>query len=274
MRSTEDPAPPARTRAFGSAYRVVRRGGQAASRRLVVASGGPTRARIVLVLGSVLALSSADTATVGAAAVQLRHALHIGNTDIGLLVAVTAGVGAVFSVPFGVLADRARRTWILGGAIVVWAVAMIWGATASSFSQLLWDRVWLGAVTAATAPVVASLVGDWIPGSERGKIYGYILTGELVGAGIGFAVTGDIAALSWRAAFVILALPAARACWARNRATGRNRPRPPAPSRRPSRCAARRRTSRASTATRKASRTGPPMLSGWLRRQASSPIPA
>jgi MFS family permease len=167
----------------------------------------------VLVLGSVLALSSADAATVGAAAIELRHALHIGNTDIGLLVAVTAAVGAVFSVPFGMLADRVRRTWLLGGAIVVWGAAMIWGATASSFSQLLVDRLWLGAVTAATAPTVASLVGDWIPGSERGKIFGYILTGELAGAGVGFAVTGDIAALSWRAAFVILALPAFFLAW-------------------------------------------------------------
>ncbi len=164
-------------------------------------------------LGAVLALSSADAATVGAAAIQLRHALGIGNTDIGLLVAVTSLVGAVFSVPFGVLADRARRTWILGIAIVIWGVAMIWGATAHSFAQLLFDRVWLGAVTAATAPTVASLVGDWIPGSERGKIYGYILTGELAGAGVGFAVTGDIAALSWRAAFVILALPAFALAW-------------------------------------------------------------
>jgi MFS family permease len=211
LRSTEDPA--ARARAFGSAYRVVRRGGQAASRRLVVASGGPARTRIVLVLGSVLALSSADTATVGAAAIQLRHALHIGNTDIGLLVAVTAAVGAVFSVPFGVLADRTRRTWLLAGAIVIWGAAMIWGATASSFGELLLNRVWLGAVTAATAPVVASLVGDWIPATERGKIYGYILTGELVGAGIGFSVTGDIAALSWRLAFIILALPAFFLAW-------------------------------------------------------------
>ncbi len=164
-------------------------------------------------LGSVLALSSADAATVGAAAIQLRHALHIGNTDIGLLVAVTSLVGAVFSVPFGMLADRARRTWLLGGAIVVWGVAMIWGATASTFSQLLVDRLWLGAVTAATAPTVASLVGDWIPGPERGKIFGYILTGELAGAGVGFAVTGDIAALSWRAAFIILALPAFFLAW-------------------------------------------------------------
>ncbi len=198
---------------FGPAYRVVRRGGQAASRRLVVASGGPARTRIVLVLGAVMALSSADASTVGAAAVQLRHALGIGNTDIGLLVAVTAAVGAVFSLPFGMLADRARRTWILGVAIVVWGAAMIWGATAHSFTQLLLDRIWLGAVTAATAPTVASLVGDWIPGSERGKIYGYILTGELIGGGIGFAVTGDIAALSWRAAFLILALPAFFLAW-------------------------------------------------------------
>lgn len=198
---------------FGPAYRVVRRGGQAASRRLVVASGGPARTRIVLILGAVMALSSADASTVGAAAVQLRHALGIGNTDIGLLVAVTAAVGAVFSLPFGMLADRARRTWILGVAIVVWGAAMIWGATAHSFTQLLLDRIWLGAVTAATAPTVASLVGDWIPGSERGKIYGYILTGELIGGGIGFAVTGDIAALSWRAAFLILALPAFFLAW-------------------------------------------------------------
>ncbi|HTZ27946.1 MAG TPA: MFS transporter [Streptosporangiaceae bacterium] len=206
MQGTEDPD--TRPGAFGSAYRVVRRGGQAARRRVVAASGGPTRARIVLVLGSVLALSSADSSTVGAAAIELRQSLHIGNTDIGLLVAVTSLVGAVFSVPFGMLADRFRRTWILGISIVVWGIAMIWGATASTFTQLLFDRIWLGAVTAATAPTVASLVGDWIPGSERGKIFGYILTGELAGAGVGFAVTGDIAALSWRAAFVILALPA------------------------------------------------------------------
>ncbi|MGC1287266.1 MAG: MFS transporter, partial [Streptosporangiaceae bacterium] len=206
MRSTEEPG--TRPGAFGSAYRVVRRGGQAARRQVIAASGGPARTRIVLVLGSVLALSSADSSTVGAAAIELRHSLHIGNTDIGLLVAVTSLVGAVFSVPFGMLADRARRTWILGIAIVIWGIAMIWGATASTFTQLLFDRIWLGAVTAATAPTVASLVGDWIPGSERGKIFGYILTGELAGAGVGFAVTGDIAALSWRAAFVILALPA------------------------------------------------------------------
>ena len=193
--------------------RAFRRVGAAARRRLNTAVGGPARVHAVVLLACVLALASADTATVGAAAAPLRRSLEISNTDIGLLVTVTALVGAAFSLPFGVLADRLRRTWILGFTLLTWGAAMLWSATASSFGQLLLTRACLGAVTAAAGPVVASLVGDWFPGAERGRIYGFILTGELVGAGVGFAVTGDIAALSWRAAFVILALPAFVLAW-------------------------------------------------------------
>ena len=170
--------------------------------------GGPTRTQVVAVLAGVLALSSADVATVGASAIELRQHLHIDNTDIGLLVAVSSLVGAVAALPFGVLADRVRRTWTLGCAVTLWGIAMLWSATAGSFGKLLLARLALGVVTAAAGPIVASLVGDYFPGRERGRIYSFILTGELIGAGIGFAVTGDIAALSWRAAFVILAIPA------------------------------------------------------------------
>jgi MFS family permease len=168
---------------------------------------------VIVLLGSVLALSSADAATVGASATQLRHALHISNTDIGLLVSVTSLVAAAASLPFGVLADRVRRTWTLGIVIVVWGTAMIWSAAVPNFHQLLYARLALGAVTAAAGPFVASLVGDYFPASERGRVYGFILAGELLGAGVGFAVTGDIAALSWRAAFVVLALPAFVLAW-------------------------------------------------------------
>jgi sugar phosphate permease len=209
----DQPRPAPHRRALGATGRAFQRGSSAARQQLVVAVGGGARMRVVLLMACVLALASADTATVGAAATELRRALHIDNTDIGLLVSVTAVVGAVFSLPFGVLADRSRRTWILGFALLTWGAAMLWSATASSFGQLLLARLALGAVTAAAGPVTASLTGDWFPAAERGRIYGYILTGELLGAGVGFAVTGDIAALSWRAAFVILALPAFGLAW-------------------------------------------------------------
>ena len=181
--------------------------------RLTHTLGGHERTRVIVLLGSVLALSSADASTVGASATQLRHGLHVNNTDIGLLVSVSAIVAAAASLPFGVLADRVRRTWTLGAAIVLWGAAMIWSAVVPTFGDLLLARVFLGAVTAAAGPIVASLVGDYFPAFERGRIYGYILAGEIVGAGVGFTVTGDIAALSWRAAFVILALPAFVLAW-------------------------------------------------------------
>src|SRR6059058_971955 len=187
--------------------------GRAGVRALTTALGGAERTRVIVLLASVLALSSADASTVGASATPLRHALGISNTDIGLLVTVTSLVAAVASLPFGVLADRVRRTWTLGTAIVLWGGAMIWSATVSSFGELLLARLFLGGVTAAAGPMVASLVGDYFPASERGRIYGYILAGELAGAGVGFAVTGDIATLSWQAAFVILALPAFVLAW-------------------------------------------------------------
>ncbi|HEY7421787.1 MAG TPA: MFS transporter [Gaiellaceae bacterium] len=177
-------------------------------RRLTVALGGAERTRVIIVLAAILGLSGADAATVGASASELRSGLHITNTDIGLLVAVSSLVGAFASLPFGVLADRVTRTRVLGATIVTWGAAMLWSATASDFTELLWTRLFLGAVTASAGPMVASLVGDWFGSWERGRIYGVILAGEYVGAGIGFAVTGNVAALSWRAAFVILALPA------------------------------------------------------------------
>jgi MFS family permease len=199
--------------AVGVAAAVVGSAGRSASRALTKALGGAERTRVIVLLASVLALSSADASTVGASSTQLRDALDITNTDIGLLVTVTSLIAAIASLPFGVLADRVRRTWVLGAAIVLWGGAMVWSATVSSFGELLLARVFLGGVTAAAGPLVASLIGDYFPAYERGRIYGYILAGELAGAGIGFAVTGDIATLSWRAAFLILALPAFVLAW-------------------------------------------------------------
>jgi predicted MFS family arabinose efflux permease len=172
--------------------------------------GDPGRTRVVVLLACVLALESADLATVGAAAPQLQAAFHISNAQLGLLAAISTFVGAVATVPIGALTDRVRRVSLLAVAVSLWAVAMGACAVAQTYVWLLLARLALGAVTATAGPAIASLTGDFFPAAERGKIYGYILSGELVGAGIGFVVSGSVAAaVSWRAAFAILALPAA-----------------------------------------------------------------
>jgi MFS family permease len=170
--------------------------------------GGPARARVITLFGAVLALNGADTATVGAVAPQLERALHIGNTKIGLLSSVALLVGAVFTIPVGLLVDRIRRLPMLSISIVLWSIASLVSAFATSYSSLLLTRLLLGAVTATAGPAIASLTGDYFPAQERGRVYAYILGGEIAGTAAGFIVSGSVASLiSWRAAFVLLAIP-------------------------------------------------------------------
>jgi MFS family permease len=169
--------------------------------------------------GAVLALSSADAATVGAVAPQLEHALHIGNAKIGLLSSVALLIGAVFVVPVGFLVDRVRRIPVLSVSIVLWSIASLGSAFASSYGNLLLSRLALGAVTATAGPAIASLTGDYFSAGERGRVWAYILAGEALGTAAGFILSGTLASLiSWRAAFVLLAIPGlflARTLWRR-----------------------------------------------------------
>src|SRR5579872_1678830 len=99
--------------------------------------GGPARARVITLFGAVLALNGADTATVGAVAPQLEQAIHIGNTKIGLLSAVSLLIGAVFTIPVGLLVDRFKRLPMLSLSIVLWSIASIASALAHNYSGLL-----------------------------------------------------------------------------------------------------------------------------------------
>jgi MFS family permease len=182
--------------------------------RLTAAVGDPARRRVVLLFAAVLALDSADKSTLGAVAGELKPDLHIGNAQLGLLAGATAAVSAIATVPMGVLTDRVTRVKLLAGSVALWVVAMGSSALAGSFEMLLLSRLALGAVLATAGPVIASLVGDYFAPEERGRIYGYILSGDLIGAGFGFLVSGNVAgALSWRFSFGLLALAGVPLAW-------------------------------------------------------------
>lgn len=191
--------------------RRARGAGDALTERL----GGPARRTVVLFLGLVLALSAADSSAVGAIAVQLQPALGIGTAELGLLVTASSLVGALAAIPMGILVDKTRRVDVLAVSIVLWGVAEALSAFSPSFRMLLLTRLLLGAVTATAPPAVASLTGDYFPAGERGRIYGYIVTGEVAGAGIGIGVSSLVSAsLGWRAAFFVLAIPSVALAWA------------------------------------------------------------
>ena len=114
----------------------------------------------------------------------------------------------MFTIPVGMLVDRIKRIPMLSLSILLWSVASLVSAFSANYSSLLLTRLLLGAVTATAGPAIASLTGDYFPAGERGRVYAYILGGEIAGTAAGFIVSGTVASvISWRAAFLLLAIP-------------------------------------------------------------------
>jgi MFS family permease len=197
--------------------RGLRWSGRRVQARAVTAVGGPARARVIFIFGGVLALASADTSTIGAVAPQLESQLHIGNTEVGILSSVTLLVGAAAAIPVGMMVDKINRVHMLSLSIVLWSVTMLASGLAGSYETLLVTRLALGAVSATAGPAIASLTGDYFYARERGRVYGYILGGEVAGTAVGFILSGTVASiLSWRFAFWVIAIPGfflARELW-------------------------------------------------------------
>lgn len=176
-------------------------------RAAVHALVGTHERRVLSLLLLVLALDYADRTLVSALGPTLKHVFTLDNFKFGLLLTAFAVVGAGATIPLGILTDKTNRTILLALSLVVWSVAVGVVGAAVSFAMLLGVRLLLGAVAAASGPTTPSLTGDVVPVGQRGKARGFIDSGQLVGAGVGFVLPVIVLAfLSWRWCFWILAL--------------------------------------------------------------------
>ncbi|MDQ2725839.1 MAG: MFS transporter [Actinomycetota bacterium] len=170
--------------------------------------------QVIVMLAAVLGLSAADTGAIGSLAAPLEQSFHIGNTRLGLLVTVTTVVGVVATLPFGALADRLNRIRVLQAAVFTWGSATAISACSVSYTMLLITRIALGVLVAAAGPLVVSLAGDLFPANERGRLFGLVLSGELIGGGFGIVAAGTLSGVAgWRPALAILAVPAVVLVW-------------------------------------------------------------
>jgi predicted MFS family arabinose efflux permease len=186
--------------------RALTRGRFSRTTTLARAARGPGRLKPIVLLGLAVGLQSADAGTVGALVVPLKQSLHINNTQVGLLVTVSTGVGALATLLAGALADRTVRVRLLWMTLLVCSAAMALSAASPSYGWLLACRVALGAGVAVSGPVVASLMGDYFAPGERGRVYGLVLAGEGACTAVGLLVAGELGAVSWRLGFCWLAV--------------------------------------------------------------------
>ena len=100
---------------------------------------------------------------------------------------------------WGFLVDAigARKTAAL--SLVVWALTCFWSGIATSYDEMLWSRVILGAGEAALYPFTVALVARWFPLKERGRATSFWWIGTMIGPMlVGLVVTSLIVLVGWR----------------------------------------------------------------------------
>jgi MFS family permease len=170
------------------------------SRSAVRAGGG---ALALTALAATTMLIQGDQSALAQAVHGLEQEFGLSDQVVGLIPLIMAACASIGSIALGVLADHRRRTWVLSGVCLLWALGMGIGAAATTFAVLMTTRLVTGA-TEGTPPVAISLLSDYFPVHRRSEAMGVYQAGAIAGAFVGLLGGGIAVQLGgWRWAFWI-----------------------------------------------------------------------
>ena len=149
-----------------------------------------------------------DRQILGAVGEQIRREWGLGDTALGALGTAFTLLYAFVGVPFGRLADRATRKYILAGGVFVWSLLTAASGLARNFWQLFVVRLGVGVGEASCAPAAISLIGDLYRTQHRARATSVFMLGLPIGLGLSNLVGGTVAQRwGWRTALFIAAAP-------------------------------------------------------------------
>ncbi len=126
------------------------------------------------------------------------------ETDYADIVFVFQAAYAVCYLLFGRFIDVIGARWGFALAFTVWNLAHIAHAAASTLTQFMLARLFLGAGEAGNFPAGLKAVADWFPKQERALAVGLFNAGANIGAIITPLIVPVITITwGWRAAFVV-----------------------------------------------------------------------
>ncbi len=153
-------------------------------------------------------LNYMDRWVAAAASPLIQKEFHLGDALIGLLGSAFLIVYAFAALPFGYWADRGVRKTVIGVGVAIWSLATLFTGFARNFVQLFLSRAVLGIGEASYYPAGTSLLSDYFPKEQRGRVMSIWGAGSTLGIAVGFAGGGFIAEkFGWRNAFFFAAVP-------------------------------------------------------------------
>jgi MFS family permease len=160
------------------------------------------------ILFTINVLNYADRYVLSAVMPKIKQDFGLTDFHGGLLISSFLLVYALATLPLGRWADRGIRKNIVALCVALWSVATLFAGLSRNILQLFSMRSVLGIGEAGYGPATISLLGDYFPKGQRGRVLSYWSVATLVGGALGVAVGGHIAdAYGWRWAFFVVGLP-------------------------------------------------------------------
>jgi predicted MFS family arabinose efflux permease len=139
----------------------------------------------------------------------IRAEFLLSDTQLALL------GGLAFALLYGVLglpvawaADRFDRRAIIAAAVTLWSLMTALCGFAVSFLTLFLARIGVGIGEAGAYPPSTSLLADYFPPAQRGRVYAVLASAIPAGVFTGFLIGGVVSQLwGWRVAMQVVGLP-------------------------------------------------------------------
>ncbi len=136
----------------------------------------------------------------------IKADLQISDTQIGLLLGPAFAIFyATMGLPLGFLADRKRRTWIVGFGVALWSAATAASGLAKNFGHLFIARMSVGVGEATLSPCTMSMISDSFPKERRARPIAFYTMALSLGAGIASLVSAGV--LQWAKTVPSIDLP-------------------------------------------------------------------
>lgn len=175
----------------------------------------------VAVLFAAYMVSFVDRVVIGLLVEPIKADLSLTDTEFALLQGMAFAIlYTVLGLPFGWMADRYPRRWLVTIGSAVWCVATAACGLANSFTHLLLARLGVGAGEAALPPSAVSLISDSFPPHRRTLAMSVYTAASSIGAGAALLLGGTVIAIvaqsphyalpvvgqvaSWQAVFLIV----------------------------------------------------------------------
>jgi ABC-type branched-subunit amino acid transport system ATPase component/predicted MFS family arabinose efflux permease len=179
-------------------------------RKLVEEATGDSAKLPLLVLFLLNMVDELDQVTYGIVAPEIRDTFGVKESTIVAVGSLAAALVIMLVVPVGYRADRHNRVRMVSVAAVAWgSMTVLTGLSGfvGAFGLLILARFGAGLGRVMNEPVHVSLLADYYPPVQHGRIYSLHRSANAIGGGLVLlcALLADI--VGWRVGFILLAVP-------------------------------------------------------------------